>query len=72
MWNGFENTTFHSRHSAIFCGACRTLVDQNDGGKNETGLGSGETGLADIAAQRFTLKELTPCGRVPLEKLIIA
>jgi hypothetical protein len=71
-WNESENTTFHSSHSGTVCGAYGTLVDRNDDGKNETGLGSGETGLIDLTAQRFTLKQLTPWGRFPLEKLIVA
>jgi hypothetical protein len=52
IWNELKNTAFHIRHSATVSGAYETLVDQNDGGSKETGLGSGEAGFADVTAQR--------------------
>ena len=55
IWNEWKNTAFHSRHSATVSGAYGTLVDQSDDGNKETGLGSGETGLADLIARSHGL-----------------
>jgi hypothetical protein len=58
IWNEWKNTTLHSRHSATVSGAYGTLVDQNDDGNKETGLGSGETGLTLLIAQSHGLNSL--------------